>query len=39
MKMLILSMEKEQQLYMDVESFSKGNTCILVVMVQQMSDR
>ena len=32
-------MAKEQQLIVDVESFSKENICILVVLVQQISDR
>ena len=40
MKISISNMEKEQQLSLDVESFLKENTCILVVAVQQqISDR
>ena len=36
-KIWILNMEKEQQLIVDVESFSKENSCILVV--TQICDR
>ena len=39
MKMLILNMEMEQQLLMDVGLFSRENTCILVVVAQQINER
>ena len=37
-KISILNMEKEHQFMVDVESFSKENTFILVEVVQQITD-